>query len=164
MRVWIAVFLGAAMACAKAEPPPPPAAPTVDTVAVNQGLDDFWARWSRTLTDSSTAEGYASLYSVDARLDIPGMPPILGRTALETVLRPIFAARDYVGAESNRHTTLVVNNDLALQGGTFIETYVENKKTLAEYGRFAGSIARGPDGQWRLVYIFAVVDSTVAGR
>ena len=163
MRVWIAVFLGAAMACAKAEPPPP-AAPAVDTVAVNQGLDDLWARWSRTLIDSNTAEGYAALYADDARLDAQGIPPILGRAALETVVRPMFAARDYIGAESNRHTTLVVNNDLALQGGTFIETYVENKKTLAEYGRFAGSIARGSDGQWRFVYIFAVVDSTVAGR
>jgi uncharacterized protein (TIGR02246 family) len=157
------LLVGTVLACAKAEPPPPPPPPAVDTVAATQGVADFWARWSRTLTDS-TAEAYAALYADDARLDIQGVPAVVGKAALEAVVRPMFAGRDYTGAEASPHTTVVVSNDLVLQGGTFTETYVEGKKTSVEHGRFAASIARSPDGTWRFAYVMGIVDSTVARR
>lgn len=163
MRTGLAVLLGAALACAKAEPPPPPPPPAVDTVAVTQAVADLWTRFA-TADTAGNVDAILGMFAENVRLDVQGFPPILGRAAFDSVARPMFAARKFTDLTINANTTVVVSNDLALQGGTYTETYIEKKKTSTEFGRFASSIARGADGQWRIGYWMAIIDSTVGRK
>ena len=165
MRRGTVLLLGAALACAKAEPPPPPppAPPTVDTAGVTQAVADFLSRFSAA-GKSGSADSILAMYTPDARLDVQGMPAIDGRAALDAVIRPMAASRTITGMKLMPNETAVVSNELVLQGGTFAETYVEKKKTSVEHGRYASTIAKGSDGQWRFGYLMAIVDSTVTGR
>ena len=165
MRRGIVLLLGAAFACAKAEPPPPPppAAPAVDTAGVTQAAADFLTRFSAAET-SGSVDSILAMYTDDARLDVQGMPSMEGKAGLEAVLRPMSASRTITDIKLTPNETAVISNDLVLQGGTFMETYVEKKKTSVEHGRYASSIVKGSDGQWRFGYLMAIIDSTVAGR
>lgn len=163
MRRGTVLLLGAALACAKAEPPPPPPPPAVDTAGVTQAAADLWDR-AVTADTANNIDAFLALFTDDVRLDLQGMPPVLGRAAADSLLRPMFAMRDYLDLSPAPHTTVVVSNDLVLQGGNYTETYVEKKKTNVEHGRFAASIARGTDGQWRVAYMMTIIDSTVARR
>jgi uncharacterized protein (TIGR02246 family) len=163
MRIGLAVLLGAALACAKAEPPPPPPPPAIDSAGVTQAAADLWNRYA-TADTTGNVDAVLALYTDDARLDIQGMPPIVGRAALDSVIRPMSSTRRITAFSISPVTTLVVSNDLVLQGGTFMETFVENKKMRTEYGRFASSIAHGADGQWRIAYLMGIIDSTVGRK
>ena len=163
MRRGIVLLLGAALGCAKAEPPPPPPPPAVDTAGVTQAAADLWNRFI-TADTADNADGLIALFADDVRVDLQGAPPMVGKPAFEAVYRPMIAARNYTDARINAHTTVVVSNDLVLQGGDYSETYEEKKKTSTEYGRFATSLVRGTDGQWRITYLMGLIDSTVARR
>ena len=163
MRRGIVLFLGAALGCAKAEPPPPPPPPAVDTASVTQAVGDFLSRFTAA-EKASNVDSVLALYTPEARIDVQGMPAMLGRAALDAAMRPMFASRTITDFQFTPTETVVVSNDHALQAGAFMETYVEKKKTSVEHGRYAGSIVKGSDGQWRFGYLMAIIDSTVAGR
>jgi uncharacterized protein (TIGR02246 family) len=135
----------------------------VDTVAVTQAVGDLWTRFV-TADTAGNVDAFLGLFAEDVRLDVQGFPPIIGKAAFDSVARPMFAARKFTDLTVNANTTVVVSNDLALQGGTYTETYIEKKKTSTEFGRYASSIARGADGQWRISYWMAIIDSTVGRK
>lgn len=162
MRSAFGLFAFAAAAACTQPAPAPPAVPSVDTAAVSQAVGDLWTRISAAVL-ADNYEAFSAEYATDVRIDAQGFPAILSRAALDSLARPMFAARHYTAYTPMPHTTVVVSNDLVLQGGTYTETYVENKKTSTEYGRFAGSIGR-TDSQWRFLYLMLIVDSTVAAR
>jgi uncharacterized protein (TIGR02246 family) len=144
-------------------PPPPPGPPPIDEAAAKSGVEALWAKFI-TADTSGSFEAQQALFTDDFRLDVPAMPPVIGKAAWEAMAKPMIAARNVASFTPNPHTTWVINNDLVYQGGTFSGVYVETKKTRAEYGRFIAAIARGADGQWRFAYLMAIPDSTVAAR
>lgn len=164
MRTGIAVLFGAALACAKAEPPPPPPGPPpIDEAAAKAGVDALWAGII-TADTAANADAFMTYFADDARIDVQGFPAMVGKAAIEQALRPIFAVRKPTAFLVTPHTTTVISNELAYQGGTFSETYVEKKKTSTEYGRFIAAMTKGADGQWKFGYYMAIIDSTVAAR
>ena len=155
--------LSVLLACA---PPAeePPAAPAVDTLAVEQGVADLWNRvvFADTSGDAATMVG---LYAETARIDVRGFPPILGRAAIDSTLRAVFAQYDYTDMRVMPSTTVVLSNELAYQDGAFLETYTQRGKApMTDHGRYATAVAKGADGQWRFAYFIGFVDSTVAKR
>jgi hypothetical protein len=119
------------------------------------------------MTGADTAgnvDAFLAEFHPDVRLDVQGYPAIMGWAAFDSVARPYFAARDVTAMTISPFATSVVSNDLALQGGSFVENFIEKKKRFTEYGRYAASIGRGQDGQWKIMYWMAIIDSTVAAR
>lgn len=155
--------LSVLLACA---PPAeePPAALAVDTVAVEQGVADLWNRVVHADT-SGDAATMAGLYTETARVDVRGFPPIIGRAAIDTTLRAVFAEYDYTDMRITPSTTVVVSNELAYQGGDYVESYTQKgKAAMTDYGRYGTSVMKGADGQWRFAYFIGFTDSTVAKR
>lgn len=165
MRSAMAVLiLGALGACNKPAPPAPPTGPPpIDEAAAKQGVDALWAKVT-TADTAGNADAFVALFTETTRLDIQGSPAIVGRAALDSALRPMFAMRDFVAFQRAPNLTTVVSNDLVYEGGTYAETYVEKKKTHTEYGRYATAAARGADGEWRVAYWMAIIDSTVGRK
>lgn len=153
-------------ACAQPAPEAAePAAPAVDTAAVLAGVADMWARWAVADTAGDVA-ALVGLIEEDARLDIKGMPAVLGRAAAEAVMAGAFEQMDYVEASVAPTMTVALSNDLAHQAGTYMERYTAKGQTgeMTDYGRYAVALVRGADGQWRWGYMMAFADSTVTRK
>jgi uncharacterized protein (TIGR02246 family) len=158
------LVLGALGACSKAAPPaPPPGPPPIDEAAAKQAVDALWAKVI-TADTAGNVDAFLALFAETVQLDVQGFPAIVGRAAMDSTLRPMFAARDFIGFQRAPNLTMVVSNDLVYEGGTYAETYIEKKKTHTEYGRYATAAARGADGEWRVGYWMAIIDSTVGRK
>ena len=162
MRSTLAV-LALLAACSQPAPAPPPAPPPIDEAAVNQAVTDVWNRIIAADT-AENADAFVAGFHDDVRLDLQGMPAVIGKAAVDTLARQMFAARNYTSFAISPYATTAVSNDLALQGGSFAESFMEGKKAMHAYGRYAISVMRGADGQWRVAYTMMLVDSTVAAR
>jgi len=162
---WAGALLALALiACAPKEAPVA-SAPAVDTAAVVAGVNDMWARWAV----ADTAEDLAAIMAMmteNARIDIRGFPPMLGREAALAVFQPVYDQLDYTALVMSPATTVAISNDLVHQAGAFAESYTIKGKpgTMTDHARYAAAIVRGADGQWRIAYMMAMVDSTVTAK
>jgi len=139
------------------------AAAPVDTAAAMAAVEDVWSRWV-TADTAGDADAFVALFAEGAQADLMGGPPLMGRAAIDSLVRGMFTARDYTSMDMQIATTYVESADLVNQGGSYVETYVEGGRTMTEYGRFVSSIMRQPDGQWRVMYVMAFADSTTPAR
>jgi hypothetical protein len=89
---------------------------------------------------------------------------MIGRAAIDSTLRPMYAMRDYTSLVITPAGTTVLSNVLVYQRGTYTESYIEKKKSSTEYGRYATGLVKEADGQWRITYMMAFPDSTVQRR
>ena len=158
-----AMALGAALACAPPATEQAAEPPAVDSAGVTQAVEDLWSRYSAADT-AGNVDAVMALYTETARLDVPGVPPALGRAAIDSVARMMTASRDLNSLMIHTAATYVVSNEMAYTRGTYMETYVANKKSATDYGRYASAVVKGADGQWRIQYLMAFPDSTVQGR
>jgi uncharacterized protein (TIGR02246 family) len=159
-----AVVVAGMAACAPQEAPVA-AAPAVDTAAVVAGVADLWARWQVADT-ANDVQSLGAMATEDARFDVKGMPPLVGRAAILEVMTPMYAQIDYLEATVSPTTTIPVTNDLAHQAGTWMERYTVKgeKGEKVDYGRYISAMVRGPDGQWRWAYYMGFADSTVTKK
>ncbi len=158
-----ALAVAAAPACAPPAAEPATSPPAVDAAAVTAAVAEVWARLSAAVPENNIDATLAQ-FSPTARYDYPAIPPMLGRVGIDSVVRPIFAARDFTGLTITPAATYVVSNDMAYARGSLTESWVENGKPATEYGRFAAEVVKEPDGQWRIRYFMAFPDSIVQGR
>jgi uncharacterized protein (TIGR02246 family) len=152
-----------ALACAPPAVEPAAAPPAIDTAGVTQAIADLWSRMA-TADTANNPDGVLALYSADARVDAPGTPAMIGRAAIDSTLRPMYAMRDYTSLVITPAGTTVLSNVLVYQRGTYTESYIEKKKSSTEYGRYATGLVKEADGQWRITYMMAFPDSTVQRR
>ena len=155
----------AVLACApRAEQGTATAQAAVDTAAVTGAVREMWAGFI--LADTAgNFDGLLDLYDENALVETPGFPPLAGRAAIDAALRPMFAQRDVQDLTVTPFTTVTVRNDLAYDAGAFVETYAESgKPAMTEYGRYTSGFRKDAGGRWRLAYIMAFPDSTVAKK
>jgi ketosteroid isomerase-like protein len=159
---WVAVVTSA-VACAQPPAPPVAAAPAVDTAAVVQAMATLTQRVDSAEVAGS-ASGYAAAYSESGRIDYPGFAPLIVRGAIEKAAAEFFAERDYTSVTQTPDLSIVVSNSLGYQSGRYVGAYAIKGKKMVEYGRYASAAAKEADGQWRLGYLMAFTDSTVADK
>ena len=163
MRHGLILAVAALAACKPAAAPGPPPPPSIDEGAVTQALVAFWDGFAAAQVGGNVDE-YLGLFASDVTLDAPGIPTIAGRAKLDSVIRPIFSGGKVTAFTVHPTQTRVVSNDLVLQSGAYVETSIVQGKTGVEYARYATSVSRGTDGQWRIAYWMTIHDSIVAGR
>ena len=156
------VLLGGA-ACAKPAEQTAAAPPAVDSAAVKAAVSDVWARWIVADT-AGNVEALMALVGDSARFDARGMPPIVGRANLRAAVEPIFKSTKYTAMAITPEMTEVLSDALAYETGNYVETYVVNKKSMTDYGRYAAAVGKDADGQWRVMYMMAFADSTVPAK
>ena len=158
-----AMAVAAALACAPPAVEQAAAPPAVDSAAVTQAVEDLWSRYIAADT-AGNADAIIALYTEHARMDAQGVPPTVGRAAIDSVVRMITASRKLNSLMIHTAATYVVSNEMAYTRGTYMETYVSDKKAATGYGRYASAVVKEADGQWRVAYLMAFADSTVQGR
>lgn len=161
-RPWygFAVVVLLAAACAPKEPPPP-AAPAVDSAAVRAAVASLWQRWIVADT-AGNAAALADLVADSVRIDMKGVPPIMGRAAWKAAAEAAYKQFKYTSMSILPDMTVAISNDLAYESGNYMLDVLEGKKKSKEYGRYAAAIRKDADGQWRVSYSMGFADSTVA--
>src|SRR5262245_43767993 len=162
MRAFTVIAVVLLAAC-KSPPPPPPAPPPINEAAVKSALVAFWDRFA-TAQIAGKVDDYLGMFLPDVTLDVQGASPIAGRVALDSVVRPAFASGKVMAFSITPMKTTVVSNDLVLQGGSYVEAVVVQGRKSIEYARYATSVVRGSDGQWRIAYWMSVHDSVVRAK
>ena len=132
----------------------------VDSAAVVSAAVAYWPRWIAAWQTGDVAT-MGDLLSDSVRLDIKGLPPMLGRAGFVATFEPLVKTMKMDSEVITPEQTTAISNELAYQTGDYVETMTAAGKTQTEYGRYAAAIAKGADGQWRLSYIMAFADSTV---
>lgn len=131
-----------------------------DTAAARTALDGLWAQYSAAAVAGDVA-GVTGLYGEDARLDVPGMPTVIGQEALRSAVTAELGSRTFSGLVVTPVTTLAPDSLTIHQIGSYAESYQEKgKRAQTDYGRYLSSVVRQADGQWRIAYLMAFVDST----
>jgi ketosteroid isomerase-like protein len=165
VRSWFGVALAAgfATACAPKEPPAPPAPPAVDSTQVKAAVDGLWKQWI-TADTSGSISAMTALVADSIRIDNRGSPPIEGKAAWQGFAETMLKGVDVLSEVITPDVTIAVSNDLAYQNGSYVELTQAGKKKNTDYGRYAAAIQKGSDGAWRIRYIMAFSDSTVAAK
>lgn len=150
-------------ACAKPAEQTAAAPPAVDSAAVRSGVADLWQRWI-TADTAGNVDALAGMVTEDTRLDLKGMPPMIGRAAWKAMAGEGYKTTKYTSMSITPEMTMPVTNELAYETGNYSEgSLAAGKKTL-DFGRYAAALHKDPDGQWRVRYIMVFSDSTVAKK
>ena len=155
-----ALMAGLAAACTPAPAPQAAAPPAVDSAAVRTAVADLWQRW----ITADTAGNLAALENMvadSARLDLQGVPPILGRAGWKAVAEAEFKTAKYTSMTITPYRTTAISNELAYESGSFTEGSLMGKKAMMNRGRYATAVRKDADGQWRIAYIMVISDSLV---
>jgi len=139
------------------------AAPAVDSAAVTAAAISFWQRYGQAVLANDTT---AIMGFVDdsVRIDARGMPPLIGKAAVQAQFSPIWKVTKYTAFTVTPDMTIPVSNEMVYQNGSYVEAMTANGKATTDYGRYASALVKGADGQWRVGYIMAFTDSTVAKK
>ena len=153
-------FLIALAACGPQAQQQAAASPVVDSAAVKSATVAFWQRWAAADTAGDRA-ALTAMVGDSARLDVRGLSPLLGRAAFAAALEPMIKARKVVSEVITPEATVAISNELAYETGNYTEQTLAAGKVERDYGRYAGALAKYPDGQWRIAYIMVFSDSIV---
>jgi ketosteroid isomerase-like protein len=151
-----------AAACAPKEAPPP-APPAVDSARVTAEVSAYWTQWAAADT-AANIPAMIEMLSDSIRIDSKGAPPMLGKAAWQTMAETMLKGSKILSEDIRPDVTVAVSNDLAYQNGNYVSAMMTGKKKSTDYGRYAAAIEKGSDGKWRLRYIMAFSDSTVAAK
>ncbi|HTK49879.1 MAG TPA: nuclear transport factor 2 family protein [Gemmatimonadaceae bacterium] len=155
-RALAAVSLLLAGACAGS----PPARETASVPAdANARLDTLIARLV-TVHHALDAKGYAQLYTDSAVFEWPAFDTVRGRAGIEAMARGNFAPLDDLVIRITPSARRLAA-DHATEFGAFEETWNDSTGARkAEYGRYAETLARQPDGSYLIDHFLGFEDST----
>jgi uncharacterized protein (TIGR02246 family) len=137
------------------------APPAFDSAAVTAAVADLWARW--TVADSAgDVAAIADMVTDSVRLDVRGMPAIMGRAAWQAAAEGMYKMLKYDALSMSPEMTAAVSNELAYQFGSYRQGARDAKKHhTMDYSRYAATIRKDADGKWRLAYWMSFADSTI---
>lgn len=149
-------------ACAP-KPAPVAAVPAVDSAAVKAAAADLWQRWAAAEI-AGDAAALANMVTDSTRIDMRGVPPMLGRETWKASAETAFKERDVTAMEIHPEITVPISNDLAYEAGEYSQAATIGNNHTADRGRYAAALQRGADGKWRVSYIMVFADSTAPAK
>ncbi len=137
------------------------APPAVDSAAVKAAVADLWQHWS-TADTAADIPALVEMVGDSARIDVMGLPPMVGRAAWKAAAEAGFKTMKYTSMHILAEGTYPISNELAYENGSYTEGSLQGKQKMMAYGRYASALRKDPDGKWRIAYVMVFADSTVA--
>jgi uncharacterized protein (TIGR02246 family) len=151
---FLVVFLGAILVSCAPESGPS----AVDVVGARSAVDSLWTRYAEA-SDRHDAAAFEPLFEEEAILAFSTAPTVRGRAAIGAFLASRYAQVDATGLHVEADQ-FVMSDFLAVETGTFAETFLETGAERTERGRFTLIAYRGEDRVWRIRNLTAIADST----
>jgi len=131
----------------------------VGTLEVKAAVDSLWSAYAHA-SDRKDAGAFGALFTEDAVLVSAGVPTVHGRQAIQERLVSMYADLDPTGLRVEADETRV-SGTIAVQSGTFEESFNEASAAKTRYGRYV-LIAEPEQRLWKIRRLIVVVDSTAA--
>jgi ketosteroid isomerase-like protein len=154
MRITLALLLVASVSASLAAQTPASrgTTPSAGIDALNAQLSDAYRR--------RDPQAYAALFTDTAAFEWPAVDVVRGRAALAGMGRAIWAAQRDVELRV-RPSMRRVDARNAIEFGAFAQAWTDSAGVRrTEYGRYAASIVRQPDGRWLFDRWLGFEDST----
>jgi uncharacterized protein (TIGR02246 family) len=132
----------------------------VGTLEVKAAIDSLWTGYAHA-SDSKDAAAFGALFTEDATLVSSGAPTVRGREAIQTYLASHYTGVDATGMRVEADETRV-SGEIAVQSGTFEESFIERDAPMTRYGRFVLIAEPAKDRAWKIRRLVVLADSTVA--
>ncbi|HKW50834.1 MAG TPA: SgcJ/EcaC family oxidoreductase [Candidatus Eisenbacteria bacterium] len=132
----------------------------VGTLEVKAAVDSLWSGYAHA-SDRKDAAAFGALFTEDAALVYTGVATVRGRQAVQERLVSMYADIDPTGLRVEADETRV-SGTMAIQTGTFEESFNEKSAAKTRFGRFALIAESERERSWKIRRLFVVVDSTVA--
>ena len=131
----------------------------IGTLQVKADIDSLWTGYAHA-SDQRDAAAFSALFTEDARLAYSGAPTVRGREAIGTFLVSLYQKVDATGVRV-MPTETRASGPLAVQDGTFEESFIQNEKAMTELGRYTLIAEMGSDHAWKIMSLTAIADSIV---
>jgi ketosteroid isomerase-like protein len=103
---------------------------------------------------------YGALYTDSAEFEWPAFKTVRGRAGMEAMARDNWAALNDMDLKLTVTARRLAENH-ATEFGAFEQSWRDSAgRRMVEYGRYVTSLARQPDGGWRIDRFFGFADST----
>ena len=123
------------------------------------GIDSLNARLVQAYR-TRDPRSYGALYTDSAVFEWPASNTVRGRAAMEEMVRANWAALNEMDLTLSVTARRFASNH-ATEFGAFQQSWRDSAGVrMAEYGRYVTSLARQPDGSWRIDRFFGFADST----
>ncbi len=123
------------------------------------GIDSLNARLVQAYR-ARDPRSYGALYTDSAEFEWPAFNTVRGRAGMEGMARDNWAALNDMDLKLTVTARRLAENH-ATEFGAFQQSWRDSTGgRMAEYGRYVTSLARQPDGSWRIDRFFGFADST----
>ena len=151
LRTAVLPLLVAVTACSR------PASESADDA--DAGIDSLNARLVQAYR-TRDPRSYGALYTDSAVFEWPAFNTVRGRPAMEEMVRGNWAALNEMDLKLTVGARRFASNH-ATEFGAFQQSWRDSAGVrMVEYGRYVTSLARQPDGSWRIDRFFGFADST----
>ena len=116
------------------------------TAAVSRAIDEFWGRAADVLKKGDVA-GATAMYTDDAMIIEPSSPTAAGKAEIEAYLKQGFASLKVLNL-THTQTALEVFGNLAVENGTFDETFQEPGKPPRTVQSRYTLVFKNVNGKW----------------
>lgn len=130
----------------------------VEALEVKTAVDSLWAGYAHA-SDRKDEAAFGALFTEDAALVFSEAPTVRGREAIGTFLASLYANIDPTGLRIQADETKL-SAPIAVQSGTFEESFMEKGVSKTEYGRYILLVEQGSDRGWKIRRLAAMSDST----
>ncbi len=155
MPAWLVVLAACnAPAVETAAAPPAP-----DTAAIRTELQALLDRTEASYL-AGDAAAVAATYADSAIAEFQGFPTAIGRPAIESSYAQYFAANQLKVAEMTIGSVSPTSPATAATLGTYHSFGESAGKPVHQWWRNLVAYEKGADGQWKISYIMAFVDSS----
>jgi ketosteroid isomerase-like protein len=126
--------------------------------AANAGIDSLNARLVQAHRNRDP-QTYAALYTDSGVFEWPAFNTVKGRAALEAMVRGNWATLNGLDLQLTVASRRLAS-DHATEFGAFQESWRDSSGIrMTEFGRYVASLARQPDGSWRIDRFLGFEDS-----
>jgi ketosteroid isomerase-like protein len=123
------------------------------------GIDSLNARLVQAYR-TRDPRSYGALYTDSAVFEWPAFNTVRGRAGLEAMARSNWTALNEMDLQLHVTSRRLAASH-ATEFGAFEQSWRDSAGTrVTEYGRYVTSLARQPDGSWRIDRFFGFADST----
>lgn len=145
--------------CEQAPPPAPPDTREADAKAIR---DDEVA-WNKDWA-SKDVQRIASHYADDASVEIPDVPIMTGKEAINSGLKPFMEDKNLSIDFHSAQVEVAKSGDLAYARGTYTMTSTDpkTKKRVVENGKYVTIYKKQADGSWNAVQDINNADAPAA--
>ena len=146
--------------CTRPAPEPPPCPPAPPSAEWVRSSIESVAQHYKVYTLNGDARGIASLFTRTGRLELSGLPSLVGPRAISEGLAGVFKSARSTAWDLTFTDVRSLDPEIATAAGSVHERLEAGGKERQRWSRWTAAYRREADGYYRIIYLLGFPDST----